>query len=44
MVENTKKMDWLEPEIRNIDIQETNALPRTGGDVGGNPFPDCQRS
>lgn len=35
---------WVEPEIRELDIRETFAFPGTGADVGGNPFPDCQRS
>lgn len=39
------KLDvWIEPEIRDLDVQETNARPGTGADVGGNPFPDCQSS
>lgn len=44
MVENTKKAVWVDPEIRDLDVRETNALPARGADVGGNPFPDCQRS
>ena len=44
MTENTHKMVWFEPEIRDLDVQETNAQPGVGADVGGNPFPDCQAS
>lgn len=44
MVDNKQKMDWLEPEVRDLEVQETNASPNLGADVGGNPFPDCQRS
>lgn len=44
MAENTEKAAWLEPEIRDLDVQETNAQPGRGADVGGNPFPDCQAS
>ena len=44
MTSDNQKMDWVEPEIRDLDVQETNAFPRIGADVGGNPFPDCQRS
>jgi hypothetical protein len=35
---------WIEPEISELDIRETFALPNLGADVAGNPFPDCQRS
>lgn len=44
MADNKKKMDWIEPEVRDLDVQETNAFPRRGSDVRGNPYPDCQRS
>ena len=44
MVENKQKMNWLEPEVRDLDVQETNAQPGPGADVGGNAFPDCQAS
>lgn len=44
MVENTKNAVWVEPEIRDLDVRETNAAPGRGADAGGNPFPDCQRS
>jgi hypothetical protein len=45
MVENTPKLLWIEPEIRELDVEETNANPGPGGnDAGGNPFPDCQLS
>ena len=35
---------WVEPEIRELNVRETMAFPGVGADVGGNPFPDCQRS
>lgn len=38
------KLTWVEPEIRELDVRETFALPRLGADIGGNPSPDCQRS
>ena len=44
MCEVYTKTNWVEPEIRQLDIQETNALPFLGADVGGNANPDCQRS
>ena len=44
MTNDAQKMVWLEPEIRDLDVQETNANPGRGSDVGGNPFPDCQFS
>ena len=44
MTKITHKADWIEPEIRDLEVQETNAFPARGADVGGNPFPDCQRS
>ena len=44
MVKNLQKLVWIEPEIRDLDVQETNAQPGTGADAGGNPAPDCQAS
>ncbi len=44
MSEVVKRETWIEPEIRELDVQETNADEGTGADVGGDPFPDCQRS
>ena len=44
MTDSVKRHVWVEPDIRDLDVQETNAFPRLGADVGGNPFPDCQRS
>lgn len=41
---NKAKQIWVEPEIRELDVMETFAFPGVGADVGGNPFPDCQRS
>lgn len=44
MTSSVKRDVWIEPEIRDLDVQETNAQPGLGADVGGNPFPDCQSS
>ncbi len=44
MAETETREVWIEPIIRELDVQETNAFPTAGADVGGNPFPDCQRS
>jgi hypothetical protein len=44
MTDTVNREAWIEPEIRDLDVQETNAQPGLGADVGGNPFPDCQRS
>lgn len=41
---NTPKKTWVEPEIRDLDVLETFARPGFGADVGGNPYPDSQRS
>ncbi len=38
------KLAWIEPEITELDVIETQALPRNGADAGGNPYVDCQRS
>lgn len=38
------KLAWIEPEIVELDVVETQALPNRGADVGGNPYVDCQRS
>ncbi len=35
---------WIEPEIAELEIDETNAFPNLGADIGGNPAIDCQRS
>ena len=44
MTDSVKRDAWVEPEIRDLDVQETNAQPGRGADAGGNPFPDCQAS
>lgn len=44
MINLVKREAWVEPEIRELDVQETNAQPGVGADAGGNPFPDCQHS
>lgn len=43
-VQTTEQQMWVEPQVRALDVRETFALPGTGADVGGNTFPDCQRS
>ncbi len=35
---------WIMPEMRELEVRETAALPNRGADAGGNPFVDCQRS
>lgn len=42
--EKQPRQVWVKPEIRELDVRETSALPGAGTDVGGNPSPDCQRS
>ena len=44
MTNTTGREAWIAPEIRDLDVQETNAQPGPGADVGGNAFPDCQAS
>jgi hypothetical protein len=41
---NNPKKKWVEPEICELDVLETFALGGLGADVGGNPYPDSQRS
>lgn len=41
---NGPKTSWIEPEIRELDVMETFALPILGADTRGNPYVDCQRS
>jgi hypothetical protein len=43
-VEPASNRVLVDPEIRELSVRETFALPGTGADVGGNSFPDCQRS
>jgi hypothetical protein len=44
MTEENKRERWVEPTVRELDVRETNAFPRRGADIGGNPAIDCQRS
>jgi hypothetical protein len=47
MAQATERKLWVEPTIRELDIEETHALPGTGADVGGNAFvsvPDLKMS
>lgn len=39
-----RRAAWIEPEVRSLEVGETNAAPNLGADIGGNSFPDCQRS
>jgi hypothetical protein len=39
-----QRKPWITPEIRELDVRETSAGAGVGNDVGGNPYPDCQRS
>ena len=41
---NEARRPWIVPEIRELDVRETSALPNRGTDPGGNPYADCQRS
>jgi len=41
---DSDRKDWIEPDIRELDISETFAFIGRGADVGGNPTIDCQRS
>lgn len=40
----TARLPWEQPEIRELDVRETSAIPGTGADAAGNPAVDCQRS
>lgn len=40
----TASKNWVEPEIRELDVTKTFALPNRGADVLGNPYIDCQKS
>lgn len=44
MAQNSERKPWIEPMVRELDIEETHARPGRGADVGGNSFVDCQRS
>lgn len=44
MAQKTDRKPWVEPTVRELDIQETHAAPGRGADIGGNAFIDCQRS
>jgi hypothetical protein len=41
---DTPRLDWVEPDIQELDVLETFAASNRGADVGGNPYVDCQRS
>ncbi|MEY2926050.1 MAG: hypothetical protein RL367_527 [Pseudomonadota bacterium] len=34
---------WVEPEVRSLDVAETAAAPKLGGD-GGVAYADCKHS
>ncbi|ADW67873.1 hypothetical protein [Granulicella tundricola] len=42
-VEQKKRMPWVEPEIRQLDVRETASNEGFGGD-GQKRFADCTRS
>ena len=50
MIKNASNSDgavrpaWVDPEITELEFNETNSFPGRGADVGGNPAIDCQRS
>jgi hypothetical protein len=37
-------MPWIGFEIQQMGVRETFAIPLVRNDLGGNPYPDCQRS
>ena len=39
----TQRLQWVEPEISQLDVKETSIYPFTGGD-GYRGRPDCTRS
>jgi hypothetical protein len=42
--DDSTRLAWVEPDIRELDVRETFAFIGAGADVAGNPSPDCQRS
>ncbi len=42
------RLEWVEPEIKQLDVRETAYNPGSGGDPiysqYGNAYPDCTRS
>ena len=42
MTENARKEAWIAPEIKTLDLSETQTNPNRGGD--GGRFVDCTRS
>jgi len=40
MAQATERKLWVEPTIRELDIEETHQLPGTGADFGRNAFVD----
>ncbi|MBN8502045.1 MAG: hypothetical protein J0M19_12950 [Sphingomonadales bacterium] len=43
-IANRDRRVWINPEIVELELNETNAFIGRGADVGGNPSIDCQRS
>lgn len=41
---DTTRLEWVEPEIQELNVLETFAYPNRGSDVRGNPYIDCQNS
>lgn len=42
-VAQVNRLEWIEPEIRQLDVRETAFRPHGGGD-GDTRFSDCARS
>ncbi len=40
------RKEWIEPEVKQLEVSETAYNPGTGGDpqVGNASYPDCSRS
>jgi hypothetical protein len=36
------RMDWIEPQIKKLDVRETSQHP--GGGADHSVYPDCSRS
>jgi hypothetical protein len=41
--ETSIRLEWVEPEIRELDVRETAFDPHSGAD-GEKTYPDCTRS
>ena len=43
MVQADNRLEWIEPDVRELSVRETQAMPTPGGD-GARTFPDCSTS